>query len=420
VAVSALGAVTLVSALVGLAGRRIDRFSVRRPVAEASLEHSGWQRYAERIGAHPWRYLLSGVAVLLVLAAPVLSLRLGHVDAGADPHSYTDRKAYDAISTAFGPGANAPLTVVVDLQGRILSAAQRQTFEASLRAALQATPDVASIGPIGARNDGIVLYATVLAKTGPQAGATDALAAALQDRTLPDALAEVGARGYVTGTLAGNLDFRDEAAARLPLIIAAVITAAFLLLLATFRSPVLALKAAILNLFSIGAAYGVIVAVFEWGWGGSLLGVSEKVPIESYVPMIMFAIVFGLSMDYEVFLLTRVREVWIRTGDNYASVAGGLAATARVISCAALIITSVFLAFLLSSNVVVKMIALGLGASIIIDASVIRLLVVPATMFLLGRANWWTPRWLSHLPNLLEPEDAPGLPHPLDKDSCHK
>jgi RND superfamily putative drug exporter len=248
----------------------------------------------------------------------------------------------------------------------------------------------------------------VIPASRPQDAATRTLAATLQDTTLPGVLGVHGAAGYVTGTLAGQLDFLDEVSQRLPVIIGVVIAAAFLLLLLSFHSPVLALKAAVLNLFSIGAAYGVIVAVFQWGWGGSLLGVSGTVPIESYVPMIMFAIVFGLSMDYEVFLLTRVREAWGRTGDNHVAVGEGLAATARVISCAALIITGVFLAFLLSTNVVVKMLALGLGVSIIVDATVIRLLVVPATMFLLGRANWWTPRWLTRLPDLLEPVTPPA------------
>jgi len=180
-----------------------------------------------------------------------------------------------------------------------------------------------------------------------------------------------------------------------------VIVAAFLLLLGSFRAPILALKAGILNLFSIGAAYGVVVATFQWGWGDSLLGVSEKVPIESYVPTIIFVIVFGLSMDYEVFLLSRVRETWLRTHDSHESVAHGLATTARVISCAALIMASVFLAFLTSNEVTVKMLAVGLGVSVLIDASIIRLLVVPSTMFLLGRYNWWTPRWLDqYLPRL--------------------
>ncbi len=216
----------------------------------------------------------------------------------------------------------------------------------------------------------------------------------MQDTTLPATLAASGATGYVTGSLAANLDFRDQVASRLWVIIAVVVAAAFVLLLLSFGSPVLALKAAALNLLSIGASYGVIVAVFQWGWGGSALGVAGKVPIESYVPMIVFAIVFGLSMDYEVFLLTRVRETWLRTHDNHAGVAGGLAATARVISCAALIMASVFLAFLLSTNVVVKLLALGLGVSVLIDATVIRLVIVPASMYLFGAANWWTPRWL--------------------------
>ena len=335
-------------------------------------------------------------------------MTLGHVDTGAEPASYSEKQAYDAISAAFGPGANGPLIVVAQLdRAKTSTHAQVQSLETSLKTALAKTADVASVGPIQASPDGAVLYASVVPETGPQDAATSTLGTTLENQTLPSALSPVGARGYVTGTLAGNLDFVSDSAQRLPVIIGVVIAVAFLLLLASFRSPVLALKAAILNLFSIGAAYGVVVAVFQWGWGSSLLGVSEKVPIESYVPMIMFAIVFGLSMDYEVFLLTRVREVWKRTGNNHASVAGGLAATARVITCAALIITSVFLAFLLSPNVVVKMLALGLGASILIDASIIRLLVVPATMFLLGKANWWTPRWLQHFPDLLEPIEAP-------------
>ena len=404
VAVSAVCAVTLVPALLGIAGKSIDRHHVRPPVAEAAAEHAGWKRYAERLGAHPWLYLLSGLAVLLVLATPVLSLRLGHVDAGADPAGYTDKQAYDAISRAFGPGANGPLTVVVQLDpARASNPSQVQSLGGSLRSALEGSADVASVSPVRSSADGAVLYASVVPKTGPQAAATGRLGKALQDQTLPSVLSGTGAKGYVSGPLAANLDFVNEVSARLPVIIAVVIAAAFCLLLASFHSPVLAIKAAILNLYSIGAAYGVVVAVFQWGWGGSLLGVSEKVPIESYVPMVMFAIVFGLSMDYEVFLLSRVREVWARTHDNHASVAAGLAATARVISCAALIIASVFLAFLLSTNVVVKMLALGLGASILIDASIIRLVVVPATMFLLGGANWWTPKWLGHLPDLLEP-----------------
>lgn len=298
VAVSAASAVTLTPALLGLAGSRIDRLRVRRPVAESSAEHAGWKRYAERVGARPWRYLLSGLAVLVVLAIPMLSMTLGHVDAGAQPASYTEKRAYDAISAAFGPGANGPLTVVVQLdQAKASSSARAQSVAHSLQAALASTADVASAGPVRASPDGAVLYATVVPRTGPQEAATGQLAATLQDQVLPSLLSREGATGYVTGTVAGNLAFVSDVSARLPVIIAVVIAAAFALLLASFRSPVLAVKAAVLNLFSIGAAYGVIVAVFQWGWGSSLLGVSEKVPIESYVLMIMFAIVFGLSVD---------------------------------------------------------------------------------------------------------------------------
>ena len=413
VTVAALGALTLVPALLGLAGRRIDQIRVRAPAAESAAGHDGWLRYAERVGARPWRYLAAAVAVLAILAIPVFSMRLGHVDAGADPASYSDRQAYDAISAGFGPGANGPLSVVARLKPGT-SAAQRRALGAGLTAVLARAPDVASVSPARATPDGAALVAVVTPRSSPQSAGADQLMHTLLGQPLPGALAPFVSARYVTGLLAAQLQFRDQVSSRLPVIIGTVIAAAFVLLLLTFRSPVLALKAAILNLLSIGAAYGVIVAVFQWGWGGSLLGVSEKVPIESYVPMMMFAIVFGLSMDYEVFLLSRVREAWLARPDNHASVAHGLAVTARVISCAALIMTSVFLAFLLSTSVVVKMLALGLGVSVLLDASIIRLVIVPATMFLLGRYNWWAPRWLDRLlpgPGAPRPAGAPaGVP----------
>ena len=395
VTVAALSAITVVPALLALAGSSIDRLRIRRPVAEASPEHAGWARYAERVGAHPWRYLLAALALLGVLAIPAFSMELGHIDAGADPAGSTAKKAYDALSAGFGPGANGPFTVVVQLGRGVHGTTGRQALQAQLHKALAQTPDVAAVSPVKATPDGALLYATVLPKTGPQTAATDTLMQVLEQETLPASLYMTQSTGYVTGSLAGQLQFRDIVGSRLPYIIAVVIAAAFVLLLLAFRSPVLALKAAVLNLLSIGAAYGIIVAVFQWGWGSSFLGVSEKVPIESYVPMMIFAIVFGLSMDYEVFLLSRVRDAWLATRDNHRSVAQGLAGTARVITCAALIMTSVFSAFLFSTNVTVKMLALGLGLSVLIDASIIRLVVVPAAMFLLGRYNWWTPRWLA-------------------------
>ena len=397
VTVAALSAVTVVPALLAIAGRSIDRLRIRRPVAEASAEHAGWRRYAELLGRHPWRFLAAGVAVLAILAVPAFSMQLGHVDAGADPAGSTAKQAYDALSAGFGPGANGPFTVVAQLGRGVATVTTREMIQRELYTDLTRTADVAAVSPVKVTPDGKLLYATVLPRTGPQDAATDQLMDRLQQDTLPSVLYWSQSTGYVTGSLAGQLQFRNVVDSRLPYMIAAVVLAAFVVLLFTFRSPVLALKAGVLNLLSIGAAYGVVVAVFQWGWGSSLLGVSEKVPIESYVPMMIFAIVFGLSMDYEVFLLSRVREAWLRTGDNRLSVAQGLASTGRVISCAALIMTSVFAAFLLSSNVIVKMLALGLGLSVLIDASVIRLLVVPATMFVLGRYNWWTPRWLDRI-----------------------
>lgn len=405
VAVAAIAALTLVPALLGLAGSRIDRLQVRRPIAEPADDKGMWPRYAQRLARHPGWYLVAGVLLLGVLAIPVLSMRLGHLDAGTDPRDYTSRRAYDAIGAGFGAGANGPLTVVATVPDKA-TITQLSTLKTALYEALVDTADVAAVAPVTTSKDGALLITTVVPRSNPQDDQTEALLNHLRESTLPHVLSVRGSKGYVTGITAAQLDFRDQVSSRLPVLILVVIAVAFLLLLATFRSVLVAVKAAILNLLSIGAAYGIVVAVFQWGWGGSWLGVEETVPIESYVPMMMFAIVFGLSMDYEVFLLTRVREAWLLTGDNRASVAHGLAATARVITCAALIMTSVFLAFVLSPNVVVKMLAIGMGVSVIIDATVIRLLVVPATMFFFGRANWWLPRWLDRALPRLEAERA--------------
>ncbi|MFJ9736570.1 MMPL family transporter [Streptomyces sp. NPDC101166] len=402
VVVTAGAAVTLVPAALGLVGRRIDRLRLRRPVAESGGTHDGWRRYAHLVSRRPWTFLVAGLAVLGVCSAPMLSMRLGHVDAGADRPGSSTRTAYDWITQAdgpgFGAGANGPVVTVIDVSGARTPVAR---VSADVRAALTDTHGVASFSPLKASTDKKILLTTVIPATGPQDAATGALLDTLSGQTLPRTLHGTGAHAYLTGPVAGQADFRDTVADRLPVIVATVLILAFLLLMTVFRSVVIPLKAVVLNLFTTAASYGVLVACFQWGWGDSLLGLSEPVPIESYVPMMMFAIVFGLSMDYEIFLLSRIAEAWHRTGDNRLAVGEGLSATARVISAAAFIMTAVFLSFTASPTVVVKMFALGLAISVILDATMVRLVLVPSAMFLMGRANWWIPRRLDRvLPRL--------------------
>ncbi|PWJ53769.1 putative drug exporter of the RND superfamily [Quadrisphaera granulorum] len=415
VATAAAGAVTLVPAAFGVLGRRIDRWSVRKPVAEASEPHGMWHRYAAAVVRRPWPAFVAGMLVLAVLTVPMFSMRLGHIDNGADPSSFTDKRAYDLISEGFGPGANGPLTVVVDVTGAITPP---QQLAQTLQADLTGTADVARVSPIRPSQDGKLLIGTVIPTTSPQDEATSDLYDTLLNTTLPTALADTGAKGYLTGTTASQFDFQEVLVDRLPIIIGVVVLTAFLLILASFRSLLLAIKAAVLNLLSIAAAYGVLVAVFQWGWGSSLFGLEQTVPIEAYVPMMMFAIVFGLSMDYEVFLLSAVHEHYAKTGDDTASVREGLATTGRVITSAALIMISVFLAFTTSHVVVIKMLAVGLAVSVLIDAGIVRMLLVPAAMALFGRRTWWMPRWMDRvLPKISAeghdvPSEAPTNPAP--------
>ncbi|MFD8945075.1 MMPL family transporter [Streptomyces californicus] len=418
------GALTLVPAALGLVGRGIDRARVRRPVAEtvpAQRDGSdeggpdrggpgGWHRYARRVERRPWWFLAGGVVLLAVLSFPALFIQLGHIGDGADPKSFTDRRAFDLMSSAFGPGSNGPLTLVID-QSKVPSG-DRSSLADQARKALTDVPDALVITPLTATSDGDVLTATAYSVAAPQDGRTTSLTNRLTDDVLPQAVSGTAARTYVTGTTAAQVDFLDLVSSRLPLIIAVVVGLAFLVILVVFRGLLVAVKAAVLNVLSIAASYGVVVAVFQWGWGGPALGVSGEVPIESYVPMMMFAIVFGLSMDYEIFLLSRIHEAWVRTGDPRASVAHALEITARVITCAALIMVSVFAAFVISDDIVVKMLGLGLAASVLIDATVVRLLLVPAVMTLLGRAAWWIPGPLDRvLPRL----DAEGGARPPER-----
>ncbi|MFF9119329.1 MMPL family transporter [Streptomyces massasporeus] len=410
-----VGALTLVPALLGFIGRHIDRFHVRPPIAETEAgagdaPQGTWHRYAQRVERRPLTFLSAGVAVVVVLAIPLFSIQLGHIGDGADPTSFTDRRAYDLMSDAFGPGSNGPLTVVIDQTN--VPQSQRSDLASKAQQSLDKVQGAAVVTPLTPTQDGDLLIGTVYSTVSPQNAKTTDLTNRLVDDTLPDVVQGTDANGYVTGTTATQVDFRDIVASQLPVIIAVVVGLAFLIILAVFRGLLVALKAAVLNVLSIAASYGVVVAVFQWGWGGPALGVHGKVPIESYVPMMMFAIVFGLSMDYEIFLLSRVHEAWLRTGDAKASVAHALEITARVITCAALIMASVFAAFLLSDNIVVKMLGLGLAVSVLIDATVVRLLMVPAVMTLLGRHAWWMPRWLDRILPHIDAEGSKAAARP--------
>ena len=419
VAVTVAAALTLLPALMGFAGHNVDRFGI--PGFKAKVEtgsrdedgnYHGWARMSHHVSRHAVAYLLGSLALVLTLAVPMLSLRLGQPDAGNDPSSSTLRRSYDLIATGFGPGTNGPLVLAVDLRG-----ASGDAVLPAISAAASADPDVASVAPAVVSPNRETAVIQVTPRSSPQAAATTSLIQRLRHDAVPEAVASSGARVYVGGPTAAFIDLSDRIASRLPLFIAAVILLSFLLLMTVFRSLVIPLKAAVMNVLSIGAAYGVIVAIFQWGWGASLFGVHESLPISSFVPMLMFAILFGLSMDYEVFLLSRVREAYLASRDNTESVATGIATTGRVITSAALIMISVFLSFVLGDNPTVKMIGIGLATAVFVDATIIRMVLVPATMKLLGDSNWWLPAWLDRLlPNLdIEGESKLGpdeLEHP--------
>ncbi|MYB87576.1 MAG: MMPL family transporter, partial [Acidimicrobiaceae bacterium] len=371
--------------------RRVVRHREAKPLRE-----TGWYRLSRMVQSRPWQFAIGGTAVLLVLAAPVLGLRLGFSDEGNFAEETTTRKAYDLISEGFGPGANGPLIVVAEASP---DPAEIEALRA-LSAALNRTEGVAFASQPIANLTVDAFLIRVQPATGPQDAATEDLVHRMRNEVIPLALVGTDLDALVAGQVAFNIDISDYLAGRIPIFFAAVLGASFLLLMAVFRSLVVPLKAVIMNMLSIGAAYGVVVAVFQWGWLGDITGI-EPAPIEPFIPMMLFAILFGLSMDYEVFLLSRMKEEYERTGDAVNSVADGLAATARVITAAAAIMIVVFGSFVLEDNRVVKLFGLGLATAIAIDATLVRMLIVPSTMELLGARNWWLPRWLDRLiPNL--------------------
>ena len=423
VVVTMLAALTLVPAFMGLIRENVRALSARFRARKAGLsaqqqaaqtaaatheqhEHSAFARWGQMVSGRPWPWAVLSVAVLVILAIPLFSITLGQPDNGTNPTSDSSRRAYDLISQGFGVGVNGPLTVVVKLPKQ--SSSDNSSLLSTMQSDISKTAGVASVTPAAVNSDGTTAVFNVIPTTRPQSTATTNLVTTLRDTVLP----KEHATSYVTGTTAGAVDFTSQITSRLPWLIVAVVAISFLLLTTAFRSVVIATKAAILNILSIGAAYGVIVAIFEWGWGKSLIGLQSTLPIPAYVPMLVFCIVFGLSMDYEVFLLSRVHEAWLDTGDAHRSVAIGISATARVITTAAAIMVVVFTSFVLNPDPTVKMLAIGMAFAVLIDASLVRMILVPSVMSLLGEHAWWLPRWLEPVVPRLQLEGSAAATHP--------
>jgi putative drug exporter of the RND superfamily len=397
-----LAALTLVPALLSYLGPRVDRLHIPglgRTLRIREDARSPAARWSHAVQRRPWTAAIAAAAVLIALAIPATGLRLGFPDAGNDREGTTTRQAYELVSQGFGPGANGPLLLAAELpRPTDTRALDRVAGE------LRTEPDVAFVSPPQLNGTGDAALLSVVPASSPQSQATEDLVNDLRDDVLPTQLQGSGVDVKVGGVTASFVDQAENTAARLPVFIAAVIGLSFLLLLVTFRSPLIALKAGLMNLLSVGAAYGVISLAADGGWFGQLFGIDTATPIAPFIPVMMFAILFGLSMDYEVFLLSRVQEEYLGHGRTRDAVANGLARTARVITAAAAIMVVVFLAFLASDEVFLKLLGIGMATAILVDATIVRMVLVPAVMQLMGRANWWIPRWLDRSLPRLEPE----------------
>jgi RND superfamily putative drug exporter len=408
VAVAVVAALTLLPALLGVIGIRIDAIGPGWLKRRSRADHEGmWARWARTVAGHPWRSLVAGLAMIGVLMAPMFAMRLGFEVgiAGADS---TQARAAALMEEAFGPGINGPLVLVLEISDRDDGAAVQQVAEAAA-----ADPNVAAVMEPVVSEDGGTAIVTVVPRTARADRATADLVTRLRETELPPIEEATGSTVLVGGATAILIDLADRVAGRLWILIATVVGLSFVLLMLVFRSILVPVKAAILNGLSICAAYGAVVAAFQWGWGSEVLGVDRIGSIVSFIPMVMFAILFGLSMDYEVFLLSRIREEYLVDRDTVESVAVGIRSTARVITSAALVMIAVFLAFLLSESVTVKMVGFGLAVAVLIDATVVRIVLVPATMVLLGHANWWIPRWLDRILPRVHIEGEGALPAPI-------
>ena len=401
VAMTMLASVTLLPAIMGFAGPKLAGKEKER----RSHRESAAYRWSHAVQRRPW--LMAGVSlvILVTIALPLFSIHLGVSDHGNDPKSLTTRRAYDLLAQGFGPGSNGPVILAAEFRGET----NKNTLERFVDGKVRFDSEVAFVPPITSNQAGTTAVAIVIPKGAPQDRSTEKLVHRLRAE-----LRVAGLNAHVGGVTAAFIDAGDRVGLRLRYMVTAVIILSFLLLMAVFRSVLVPVKAAIMNLLSVGAAYGVIVAIFQWGWLGSVVGIGRPGPIEFWVPMMLFTILFGLSMDYEVFLLSRVREEYLVTHNNTTAVADGLAATARVITAAAAIMIAVFSSFIFGDLRVLKLLGLGVASAIFIDASLIRMVLVPATMELLGDANWWFPKWLERIVPRISveapPEFAPVTP----------
>jgi len=400
-----LAAITLLPALLSYLGPKVDR--LRIPILGRNLDRaegdgeSPAARWSHAVQRRPWAAAIIAVAILLALAAPALGMRLGFPDAGNDPKDTMTRQAYDLISEGFGPGANGPLVIAAELP----DAGAKATVNA-LAKDLRGEDGVAYVPPPRFNSDGTAAIITLIPTTSPQDEATSELVQHLRGTVIPEAVGNSGVNALVGGVNAALEDQSEYITGRMPWFIAGVVGLSFLLLLVAFHSPLISLKAGIMNLLSVCAAYGVMTLVAQGGAVGELIGIDHEVPIAPFMPVMMFAILFGLSMDYEVFLVSRIREEYLKDGDTRRAVADGLAKTARVITAAAAIMVVVFLAFVASPEVFLKLFGIGLAAAIFLDATLVRMVLVPAVMQLLDNRNWWIPGWLERILPRIDVERA--------------
>jgi RND superfamily putative drug exporter len=404
VVVAVLAALTLLPAMLAILGPHINSLRVRHPPTDEQAQKGVWAKWAAEIGKRPVIAGLTALVILIPLAIPLFSLTLGQQDTAALSTSTTARQAYDLISENYGPGVNGPLIVVASLGSKATSTSDSRLQ--TLQKDVGSTSGVVAVTPVQLDKAGTTAYFNAISKAGPAEQSTTNLVQTLRNTTIPKAEKGTNLTADVGGTTAAYDDLASQISSKLPLQIVVVIALSFLLLVLAFRSVVIPPQAALMNILSIGASYGVLTAIFQFGWFSSLIGLPGKVPVVSYVPLFMFAILFGLSMDYEVFLVSQIEEHVHAGDDNKTSVVRGLVTSARVITAAAAIMVFVFGSFVLNGDPTVKQFGIGLAVAVILDATVVRCLLVPALMILMGKINWYMPRWVDRLVPRLSIEGA--------------